>query len=50
MDSIQERIRAYERGIIGDAELVELIEQEADGDIREREEEEELEQEILNEA
>ncbi len=41
LDSIQERIRAYERGIIGDAELVE---HEAD------EEEEELEQEILNES
>ena len=47
MDSIHERIRAYEGGVIGDAELVELIEQ-ADEDVRE--EEVELELEILNEA
>jgi len=45
LDSIQEQIRAYERDIIEDAELVELVEQEAD-----EEEEEELEQEILNES
>jgi hypothetical protein len=45
LDSIQEQIRAYERGIIEDAELVE---QEADEDVRE--EEEELEQEILTRA
>ena len=30
LNSINECIRAYERGIIGDAELVELIDQEAD--------------------
>ena len=48
MDSIQKQIRAYERGVIGNTELVELVklvEQEAD-----EEEEEELEQEILNES
>ena len=47
LDSIQERIRNYERGIIGNAELVELVEQ-ADKDVRE--EEVKLELEILNEA
>ena len=41
LDSIQERIRAYERGTIGDAELVELIEKEADEEEADEEEEEE---------
>ena len=48
MNSIQKQIRAYERDIIEDAELVELIEQEADEDVREKEQE--LEHEILNES
>ena len=47
LDSIHEWIRAYERGIIGDVELVELVEQ-ADENVRE--EEVELKLKILNEA
>jgi len=47
LDSIHERIKVYERGVIRDAELVELVEQ-ADEDVREKEVE--LELEILNEA
>ena len=36
LDSIHERIKVYERGVIRDAELVELVEQ-ADEDVREKE-------------
>ena len=53
LNLIHEWISAYERDIIEDAELVELIE-EADENVREKEKEKEkkkeFEQEILNEA
>ena len=48
-DSIHEQIRDYEQDVLDDAELVELIKHE-DEDIRENQLENQLEQEILNEA
>ena len=48
MNSIQKQIRAYKRDIIEDAKLVELVEQEVEENIREKEQE--LEHEILNES